>query len=498
MNDNPFSEESLDEAVEINISAIKKRAVRGVAILTGRGFLLNGISQVSWLLLPAFLSPSEVGVFLLINAAVSFLIYFSDIGLAAALIQKKEKPSNLELYTTFTVQQILILSLLLVLFFISPYLVKYYNLDTQSKFLLYALGISLFLSSLKSIPSVLLERKLEFGKFVIPEILENLFYSTIVVFLAWKGFGISSFTYAVLARGIVGVVAMYILMPWRPGFALSKKALKNLFNFGIPYQANTLVSVFKDQGITLILGSILSTSAIGILGFAIRLSQMPLRLFMDNVTKVSFPAFSRLQDDKNELQKTVTLSIKFITFLVFPFVFGMLSLITDLIKIFPAYQKWEVGLLALYIISVNTLFAAVATILTNLLTAIGKIKITIQITIMYTILTLVLVPIMSLLGGVNGAALGYAMVGLSSFVAILISYKFVQFDYIESIFKPLLAALFMTIFILLLKRLLTENIFNLLLIVSSGGVVYLIFSYLLYGKKLILDAKKIITSMLKK
>lgn len=495
---NLFTEERLDVAVELSISDVKKRAVKGVAILTGRGFLLNGISQVSWILLPAFLSPSEVGVFLLVNAAVSFLIYFSDIGLAAALIQKKETPSKIELYTTFTIQQLLIIVLLLFLFLLSPMLVDHYDLADEGKYLMYALGFSLFLSSLKSIPSVLLERKLEFGKFVIPEILENLTYSIIVVFLAFKGFGISSFTYAVLARGIVGVIAMYILMPWRPGFALSKNAIKKLFSFGVPYQANTLISVFKDQGITLILGSILPTSAIGILGFAMRLSQMPLRLFMDNVTKVSFPAFSRMQEDKNELSKTVTLSVKFITFLVFPFVFGVVALISDLIKIFPVYQKWEIGIFAFYIISINTLFAASATILTNLLTAIGKIKITIMLTIMYTILTIILVPLFAILWGVNGAALGYAFVGVSSVVAIIVAYKFVHFDVVESIFKPLLAALIMTVFVLFFKNLLATNFINLFVISFAGAGIYLISAYLLFGKSLILDAKKIITNFIKK
>jgi O-antigen/teichoic acid export membrane protein len=496
--DEPFEEGSLDQAIEVSLEAVKKRALRGVAILTGRGFLLNGVAQIGQLLLLAFLSPSQLGTFWIVSAAVAFLIYFSDIGLAAALIQKKEKPSEEELKTTFTVQQLLVLGLLLILFFLTPYLVRIYSLSSEGKILIYALGISLFLSSLKSIPSVLLERRLEFGKFVVPEILENLVYNLTVVFFAWKGFGIMSFSYAVLARGVVGVVSIYILEPWIPGFAFSKSAIKGLLKFGVPYQANSLISVIKDQGITLILGGILGSAAIGYLGSAMRLSQIPLRLFMDNVTKVSFPAFSRMQDKKDELSRTLTRSIMFITFLVFPTLFGFLVLIPNIMIIIPKYQKWEPAYIPLLIMSFNTIFAAVATQLTNMLTAIGRIKLTIKITIMYTILTLVLVPSLSLGYGVTGAAIGYAAVGISSVVIIYISRKIVPFSLLKSFFGPLISASIMAFLVLALKYILPVNLFYTLLIVLFGGVSYFILSYLILGPSLVTDAKKITRTFLGK
>ena len=92
-----YTEDNLDESIEINLAMVKKRAVRGVAILASRGMLISVIGQGAWIFLLAFLSPAEMGVFFIINAVVSFLIYFSDIGLAAALIQKKEKLSDEEL-----------------------------------------------------------------------------------------------------------------------------------------------------------------------------------------------------------------------------------------------------------------------------------------------------------------------------------------------------------------------------------------------------------------
>src|SRR6185369_4412832 len=124
------------------------------------------------------------------------------IGLAASLIQKKEKLDDNDLKTTFTVQQILVITLLVIVFFSTPAIKTFYKLDQSAILLLYALGLSFMMSSLKTIPSVLLERHLKFEILAISNILESLVYSASLVFFAWKGFGINSFTISVIVRGV--------------------------------------------------------------------------------------------------------------------------------------------------------------------------------------------------------------------------------------------------------------------------------------------------------
>ena len=78
---------------EISLETIKSRSVKGVLTLTGSTLVLNLISFAAQGFLWAFLSPTELGTFLIVSAVVNFLAYFGDIGLAAALIQKKENPT---------------------------------------------------------------------------------------------------------------------------------------------------------------------------------------------------------------------------------------------------------------------------------------------------------------------------------------------------------------------------------------------------------------------
>ncbi len=485
-----LTEEHLDPTAEISLETVKARAVKGVAVLTGRTFVLSVISLVATGLLTVFLDPSEFGVFWLVSAVVNFLAYFSDVGLAAALIQKKENVTRLELVTTFTIQQGLVISLLTLLFLLSPFVTSYYQLSNDGRMLLYALGFSLLLSSFKTIPSVLLERKLDFPRLVVPQVLENLAYNVVAVVLAWQGFGVTSFTYAVLVRGVIGVIALYWLMPWKPGIAFSKPALKKLLSYGVPYQANTLLAVVKDDGMTLVLGGILGTAGVGLLGWAQKWAFTPLRLFMDHVLKVTFPAFSRMQDEKIHLERSITRSIFFVCFLVFPASAGLLILAPVLVDIIPRYEKWEPALIPLALISVNTYTAAATTQLTNLLNAIGKIKTTFFLMIMWTVLTWAFVPFLSIRYGVNGAALGYALVGLSSFVAIGIVKRIINFSLTESVVKPFIATVVMSVVLIFIRSLLSTSLTTVWVLGIVGVFIYFSLMFKLVGASLLADVKK--------
>lgn len=478
--------EQLDPTEALTTEAIKKRAVKGAAVLTGRMVLMQPINFVSMALLTAFLVPSEFGIYFVVSAIKNFLSYFSDIGFAPALIQKKEQLTSIELKTIFTAQQMLIVVILLVGFIVTPLIQNIYNLNQQAIYLFWALLLSLLLSSLKTIPSVLLERKLEFNKWVVPQIAEAIIFNFIVVFLAWKGFGITSYTVAILVSGLVGLILVYIVQPWLPGIAFSLAAFKSVLKFGIPYQTNTLLAMIKDDGMILFLGVVIGPSGMGLLGWAQKWAYAPLRFFMDQVIKVTFPAFSRLQDNRKELSDLVSKSIFFICLLVLPSLTMLVLLSPSLVQIIPKYAKWSPALFALSILTITSALAAITTPLTNTLNAIGKISLTFKLMIMWTVLTWIFVPAFSYFYGVNGAAIGFTLVGLSSFIALYIVSKYVDINYLQSVGKPLLATILMGICVFIAKSFFLISIQQVLSMIIVGLASYVVIIFVLEPKLLLL------------
>lgn len=486
------------EELELTLELVKSRAVSGILTLTGRTFILQIIALIATFLLTIFLDPSEYGVFFIVTAVVNFFAYFSDIGLAAALVQKKESLKKEDLETTFVVQQTLVLTLAVLVFLLSPIIGRWYHLSSQGVYLLWALGFSLILSSLKTIPSVILERRLDFGKLIIPQIVETLVFNIVVVVMAAKSFGVTSFTVAVLARGVVGLVVIYLIQPWRPGFSFSRSSFSRLMRFGLPYQANSFLAVIKDDGLTAFLGGILGASGMGFLGWAQKWAYAPLRFFMDQVIKVTFPAYSRMQENKEELSRAVTRSIFFVCLFVFPSLVFLVSLAPILTEIVPRYQKWQPALIALTLISLNTAWAAVTTPLTNLLNAIGKITITLRLMIMWTTLSWLIIPLLAISQGVNGASLGFSIVGASSIVAILVSKKYIDISLVESVFKPLASSVVVLIFLLLVKDKMVPSYPWFFALLFAGGIIYSVSTYIIVGPKILADVKKVIHALGKK
>lgn len=476
------SVEQIDPTSELTVEVVKKRAVSGALILTFRTFLIQAISFFSNVLLTVFLEPIQYGVFFLVSAVVNFLAYFGDIGFAAALVQKKENLTKDDLKTIFTAQQILVLILVIFVLIATPLIRDVYKFEQESIYLLWALTFSLFISSLKTIPSVLLERRLDFNKLVIPQIVETILFNITAVYLAWKGFGITSFTVAVLIRSITGLVLIYILQPWTPIIGFSKQTFRSLLRFGIPYQLNTFLAIIKDDGMTIFLGTILGSSGIGLLGWAQKWAFAPLRFFMDQVIKVTFPAFSRIQDNKKELSVAVSKSIFFISLLVFPSLVILVLMAPSLIEIIPKYEKWRPALTALTLISIISALAAITTPLTNMFNAIGRISLTFKLMVMWTVLTWVFVPLLSLKFGLNGAALGFSLVGLSSVVALVLATKYIDINYFKISGRPMIASIIMGLVVFYIQSLLTLSIIGVITQIVIGVIVYSIIIFIFEPK----------------
>lgn len=428
---------------EFDLQVVAKKSVQGILALISRSFLVQILTIVSNFILTLYLDPSMFGIFFVVSAINVFLAYFQDIGLAALIIQKKEKPTLEELRTTFTIQQILVLTIIIPTFLLSGQIAAHFNLQQEGLYVLYAYLVSFLLSSLKTIPTALLERTLDFQKLVIPQIAEGLVYSLALIYFALNGYGVMTFTYAILLRSIIGLPIIYMLSPWDIGFALNKRLIKELISHGSPFQGNSILALVKDDLLNLYIGTVLPLTQVGYIGFAQKWAFMPLRLIMDNVIKVTFPSYSRLQHDKKALQIVIERSLYLISFFIFPIVVGIIVFSPHFIAFIPKYQKWEPALLALTFFSLNALFASISVPLTNMLNAIGKVKLVLGYMVFWTILSWVLTVFFIQGFGYNGVAAASSIVAASVLFILLPVKKEIQFSFLKPIWKQFVAALLM-------------------------------------------------------
>ena len=466
---------------EIDVAQIKQKTAVSVLFLSIRNLGIQAISAIGFFLLTLLLGTGQVGLFAIVAESVSILGYFSDVGLASALIQQKTEITKAELQTTFVIQQLLVILALIIVAVIYPNIAHSKGYGLQELAILLSLCYSFAVASLKTIPSVQLERKLNFKLLSTIDIVENTLFYVLAVFFAYAGFGVYSYAIATFVRATVGLLIIYHYSPWPVGFSFSKESAHKLFKFGIPFQLNSFIAVAKDRLSNLFVAAIVGRSAFGILDWAQTGTRIPLT-FMDSIMRVTFPTFSRIQDQKEFLRRSIEKSIYYISFFVFPCLVGIALVAPNIINLIPKYGKWLPAVYPLYFYAASAAIAAVTTPLTNAFNAVGKITITTRLMIMWTVLTWFFYPLLSYRFGYVGTAYAALIVGSSSFIVWYVADKTFSMNTLKIIFHPLISSILM-VFILASLNFLSIPLFVTLILKVFVGVLFYAVYHLIFSKK---------------
>lgn len=458
---------------EIENGILKQRAVRGIIALTTRTFFLQLISLFSFTLLTYYLEPAIIGVLSATVAATKIFTLFTDIGFGAALIQKKEQLTDEDLQTTFTLQQILVGLVVFLGLLFSGKIARYFNLSIDGLWLLRTLIFLLLVSSLKTIPSILMERKIQFEKQIIPQIAESLVFNILVVVLAVKGFKVASFSWAFLISSLFSLPLYYFLAPFKIRFSVNFQIARKILTFGTPYQLKSVLSVLKDDFLKLYAVKTIGLSNVGLLEWGQRWAFSPFRFVVDSVTKVTFPAFARLQEEKTALRNALETSLFSVSAIFFPLMVGMVSLAGYLVYLLPKYQKWEDGLVILYFFAINAGVSSLSNILVNVLDATGQVRTTLRLMIIWTVAVWILTPIGIYFFKTPGVAIASSLVTLSVFYTASLVKKNLPFAFFPSFYKPLFCSIVILIIMQFGKLLLGTTWISLIIVVSSGVIIYL-------------------------
>lgn len=452
---------------------VKHKAVRGIIALTGRTMFLQLVNGLALLVLQGILNASQIGVYIVVASVIRIFNLFTDVGLGAALIQKRDDLTHEDLKVAFTMQEVLVLGAIILGVVFTPQVQRWANLDGDGIFLYRVLLLILFISSLKAIPSILLERRLAFERQILPQILEAIVFNILVVALAIKGFGVRSYSWAFLISALAGLPVYYLISPWKISLGFSKNIAKKLLSYGVAYQGKSFLAVVKDDLLTFFLSGLVGTTGVGFWGTAQRWAYFPYRFIVDSVTKVTFPAYSRFQEHQEFLRQSMEKSLFAVSLVLFPILILASFSVAPLIHIFPRYLKWEPALISFYFLCAQAGIAGLTNILVNVLDAVGHVRTTLGLMIFWIIGTWVLTIIAVSRYGFTGIAIAAFVVSLSIFLVIYLVKKVVRFNFVGSIWQPVISCLIMGVALYLFYTAVPAKLTNVVLGTSLGAIIYL-------------------------
>lgn len=458
---------------ELEASEVKRLALRGVGALTVRTLGQRGLMMTGNIILARMLAPQVFGVYAIVSFVVGLAGYLSDLGMGAALIQRKEALTEKDLRTAFTLSALLNVLVTGTLILLSgPIIGGYRNLTASHVTAVRILSMSILFSTFSAIPSIRLERELKFTRMSIADLGGQIVYLVVTLSFAFSGFGVWCFVWGTLASRLINTVILNFVSPWTPRIGLDLQAMKRMMSFGLPFQLNGIVNIVKDSFIPTFLAYRSGATAVGYVVWAVGLATNSL-VVLPIVTRITFPAYSRLQHDPQALKSAIEKSLKWVAATVFPATLLLAALGHQIVEHIYGW-KWAPGLPSFYFLCIPMLNAAYSTVLVSALYGLGKAKTVLRLTVIWGIAGWGLGVPFTYFFGFHGFAAALSLVSCLSVLTVIEMNKVVKIQFVRPLLRILVMSAIPAGIVAVVSPYVVHNAYSLAALGLAGGLGYLL------------------------
>ncbi len=451
---------------------------------------------VRLIILARILAPNDFGLFGLSLLSLSVMETFSQTGFQTALIQKKEDISPY-LDVAWTVSLIRGLALFAILFLLAPSIAVFFN-ASEASLVIRLIGLSIFLNGLTNVGVVYFQKDLDFKKQFLYQFSITISDFVVAILAAVILRNVWALVFGQLAGGLTGAVISYFIHPYRPKLSLNIGRVKELFDFGRWVVGSHILTFLITQGDDIFVGKMLGMVPLGFYQMAYKISNMPATEISHVVSKVTFPAYSRMQDNLLRLKESYTRVLQFTTFLSFPIAGLIFLLAHDFTRIFLG-QKWMSIVPPMQILAVCGAIRSVGATIGPVFVSVGKPNLLTKLVFVKLLIMIILIYPLTQLFGIVGTSL--ALLGASLVSNPLADYKLIKLidcsllEFLSIIMLPFISVILMCFALMSIRVYFPIN--SILILISHlllGVLIYLVIIELL-GKVTGYSVKEIITNI---
>lgn len=460
----------------------KKNGIKGGLIWSfGERITAQLVSTVVTIVLARLLDPTHYGIISIVTVFISFCNVFVTSGMGSAIVQKKEVDER-DYNTAFLISLTIAIVLYIALFLSAPYIAQFYELK-ELKWVLRVMALRLPLASVNSIQQAHVQRAMQFKRFFIATLFGTVLSGFVGIALALKGFGVWALVAQYLTNTTVDTIVLIFVEKWIPKFQFSVEKAKSIYSFGWKVLATDLVYTAEEDIRSLIVGKVFGSADLAYYDQGKKYPSILVNNLNSAINKVMLPAYSRSQDNLENLKKMLRKSIAVGIFILAPVLLGFAAVSDSFISVILT-DKWMLCSPYIKIFCIIYLTRPLETACHQALLAIGRSDIVLRIMIAINVVALAAVFIAVF--GFNSVFLIAVGSLISSFVSLacfmgysnkLISYHFGE--QIEDIAPALFSSVVMGGIVYLIGLVNIDKVPLLFLQVVVGGIVYVLLAKLL-------------------
>lgn len=316
------------------------------------------LSQVLMLIVLArFLPPRSFGLMGVGLLTLSAMRRFTQIGLDAALIQQKKDNVDEYLDTTWCLEVGRGLLIFVVLFILAPYIAGFFD-EPRAGIIIQVLAISPLLRGLRNPAVVYFRKDLTFHKDFLYQASGGLSQLVVAVGYVLYSPTVWALVFASISRPIVQTLLSYFLHDYRPWPLPNLEAAKELIDYGKWITGASIVKFVHSQGDDAFVGWFLTASALGFYQYAYRIADLPATEVSGIISQITFPAYSKLQEDMGELRDALLQTTRLTAFVTFPIAFGIALVAPSFVRSFIG-SDWVPMILTMQVLSMFGLMHAI-------------------------------------------------------------------------------------------------------------------------------------------
>lgn len=330
---------------------------------------LASLQLVRQVVLARLLTPDVFGMMAICLMVIRGVDLFAETGIRPALIHRRERFEEAR-DTGFTIMASRGLFLALVAAALAPLAAWYYG-EPRLRDLIFVLALSFVVTGLTNMRTVDLEKNLEFRRLTMIEQVGSVGGFVAVVSLAWMFRSIWALVIGQVLSAVATVVASYALVPGRPRFRFDRQLARELLRYGRFVTGLTIVLFITTELDNAVVGKLLGMEALGFYLVAYTLANLPATHLSKVLSRLMFPAYNMLRDDRARLEVAYLNALQVVGALALAIAAGLMALADDLVRV--AYgERWLPVVASLRVLAFFGAFRAIGSINGYLFNAIGR------------------------------------------------------------------------------------------------------------------------------
>jgi lipopolysaccharide exporter len=373
-------------------------------------------------ILARLLDPEDFGLVALALVFMAILETVKDLGLAQALVAQRPEDVYERADTVFVGTVAIGVTLSAVVALLSPLTADFFD-EPRLTSIMPVLGLTFAIRSLGATHYALAQKEMRFRTRTIAEFADVVSRGLTGVALAIAGAGAWSLVIGYIVGVSALVVALWVLIPWRPRLRVVRSHLGSLLRFGGAITGVDVLSSVLSNADYVVVGKVLGAASLGVYTLAFRLPELAIINVANVAGEVLFPTYANV--DRRALEHTYLVSLRYMLILCLPLAVGIVLLADPLIHV-AFGDKWASAVVPMQLIAAYAFAVTVGIPAGVAYKAVGRADILLKLAIPRTVLFLTLLAIL-VNRGLTWVALSHAVTaGIFSVIGIYIASRMMR------------------------------------------------------------------------